>query len=261
MPVKGTRKAYEDAKVHLHVLGEEHAIDCKVRVGRTHLHELLPLARSLSASILAISTAHAQAEGKEISCQKGCTHCCRQLVPVSPLEARRLAEVVAAMSEPRRTEVRERFVRAIERLESAGLVDPRAPKGRAALVSKESTSSAAWDDVSRRYYELRIDCPFLEGDLCSIYEERPIACREYNAVTDPSLCEALDPGIEIAPRPSPMGDVLTKVTAELTGKRQAGVPLPLALEWARAHGKTLERERDGEAMFWALLRVMEEDGA
>ncbi|WP_170229545.1 YkgJ family cysteine cluster protein [Polyangium fumosum] len=261
MSVKSPRKAYEDAKVHLHVLGEEHEIECKVRVGRTQLHELLPLARSLSASILAISTAHARAQGKEISCQKGCTHCCRQLVPASPIEARRLGEVVAAMPEPRRAEVRERFVRAIERLEQAGLVDPRAPKGRSSLVSKEATSSAAWDDVSRRYYELRIDCPFLEGDLCSIYEERPIACREYNAVTDPALCEALDPGIEIAPRPSPMGDVLTKATGELTGKRQAGIPLPLALEWARVHGKTVERERDGEAMFWALLRVMEEDGA
>ncbi len=257
----GSAKAFEDAKVHLHVLGQEHVVDCKVRVGRTHLGELLPLARSLSASILAITTADARDRGKEVSCQKGCTHCCRQLVPVSPIEARRLAEVVGTMPEPGRSEVRARFVRAIERLEGAGLVDPRAAKGRAALVSKEARPSGAWNDVSRRYYDLRLDCPFLEGDLCSIYEERPLACREYNAVTDPSLCEALDPGIEIVERPSPMGDVLTKVTGEITGQRHTGIPLPLTLEWARVHGKGLDRPRDGEAMFWALLRVMEEAGA
>lgn len=49
----------------------------------------------------------------------------------------------------------------------------------------------------------------------------------------------------------------TKATAELTGYPQKGLPLALALEWARAHGKTLEQERDGEAMFWALMRGME----
>jgi len=254
-------KGFEDAKVHLDVLGEEHAIDCKVRVGRARLGELVPLARSLSASILAITTAHARDEGKEVSCRKGCTHCCRQLVPVSPLEARRLADVVRSLPEPRRAAIRDRFAEAAARLRAAGLVDPRGPKGRASLVSSESSASAAWDDVSRRYYALRIDCPFLEDDLCSLYEERPLACREYNAVTDPALCEALDPAIEIVPRPSPMGEALTKATNELTGKKYAGIPLPLVMEWVSVHGKELDREKDGEAMFWALMRGVEQEEA
>jgi Fe-S-cluster containining protein len=250
--------AYDDAKVHLEVLGREREFGCKVRVGPTRLAELLPLARAISAEIVAIATEHARGEGKEVACRKGCTHCCRQLVPVAPLEAKRLADVVEGMPKKRRTLVRERFLRAIERLEREGLVDAKAPAGRSALQSREASAAAAWDDVSRRYYELRLDCPFLEDDLCSIYDERPLACREYNAVTDPALCEAFDPGIEALPRPLPMGDVLAKVGAEISGVASRSIPLVLALEWARVHGKAVEKSGEGEEMFWALMRVMEE---
>lgn len=250
---------YEDAKVHLEVLGQEHELECKVRVGKnTRMAELLPVARAFSAKLVALSTEHVKAEGKEVACRKGCDHCCRQLVPVAPIEAKRLADLVAAMPKKRRAEIVERFARAIERLEAAGLLDAKAPRGRRALQSKEASSSAAWDDVSRRYYELRLDCPFLEGGACILYEERPLACREYNAVTDPSLCEALDPGIESVPRPLRMGEVLTKVGNELTGQTFYGVPLVLLLEWAQVSGRAIEKVGDGEQMFWELLRVMEE---
>jgi Fe-S-cluster containining protein len=250
--------AYDDAKVHLDVLGQVREIQCKVRVGPTRLLELLPLARSLSAELVSIAAEHARGEGKEVSCRKGCTHCCRQLVPLSPLEAKRIADIVEGMPKKRRNAIRERFVRLIEPLEREGLLDPKAPAGRRALQSRETSASAAWDDVSRRYYELRLDCPFLENDLCSIYDERPLACREYNAVTDPALCEAFDPNIEALPRPLPMGEVLTKVASEITGEDFQGIPLALALEWARSHGKALEKSGEGEEMFWVLMGVMEE---
>jgi Fe-S-cluster containining protein len=250
--------AYDDAKVHLEVLGQGREIQCKVRVGPTRLAELLPLARALSAELVSIAAEHARGEGKEISCQKGCTHCCRQLVPLSPLEAKRISDIVEGKPKKQRAEIRERFSRLIERLEREGLVDPKAPLGKRALQSRETSRAAAWDDVSRRYYELRLDCPFLEDDLCSIYDERPLACREYNAVTDPALCEALDPRIEAIPRPLPMGDVLTKAAGEITGTVFPGIPLALALEWTRLHGKELEKTGDGEEMFWVMMRVMEE---
>jgi len=250
--------AYDDAKVHLDVLGQEREVSCKVRVGPTRLAELLPLARALSGQITAISAEKARVEGKEISCRKGCAFCCRQLVPVSPIEAKRLADVVEGMPKKRRAEVRERFLRIIARLGSEGLIDAKAAPGRSALLSREAASSAAWQDVSRRYFELQMDCPFLEGGACSIYDERPLACREYNVVTDPALCEAFDPALEATARPVPMGEVLTKAAAEITGKVFQGIPLALSLEWARAHGKSLEVTGDGEEMFWAFMRTMEE---
>jgi NADH:ubiquinone oxidoreductase subunit D len=57
---------------------------------------------------------NARASGATVSCKKGCGACCRQLVPVSEIEARQLKELVEQMPEPRRSEIWARFERARE---------------------------------------------------------------------------------------------------------------------------------------------------
>jgi len=257
-PTRPTAAVYDDAKLHLSVLGNDHEIACRVRLGRTRLSELVPLARSISASVVGIATSQAATEGKTISCQRGCTHCCRQLVPVAPLEAKRLAEVISALSPERRDVIWERFAKAIQRLEQAGLVSAKPAQGVRAMVSKETDALAAWNDVSRRYYELRIDCPFLEDDSCSIYEERPLACREYNAVTPPALCASFDPGIETIERPVRLGEALTKAGNDVAKTKDMATPLPLVLEWVARRAKAFAGEYDGEKLFWALVAAIEE---
>lgn len=249
---------YDDAKLHLNVLGKDHEIDCRVRLGRTRLSELVGLARSISGSIVALATDHAAQQGKTISCQRGCTHCCRQLVPVAPLEAKRLAEVIAAMPAEQRRVIGERFQEALQTLEKAGLVRAKPARGLRAMTSKETDVVAAWNDVSRRYYELRLDCPFLENDSCVIYEERPIACREYNAVTPSEMCENFDPGIETLERPVRLGEALTQAGNEVAKAKDMAIALPLVLEWVTARAQVFSGEYDGEKLFWALVEAIEE---
>lgn len=253
-----TTPSYDDGKLHLNVLGAEHEISCRVRLGRARLSELVELSRSISASMLAISTEHAAREGKTISCTRGCTHCCRQLVPVAPLEAKRLAEVLAALPKEDRGRILQRFADALQKLETAGLLSAKPAQGLRALVSQEKDAVAAWNDVSRRYYELRIDCPFLENNSCSIYEERPIACREYNAVTPPDLCEAFDAAIETIERPVRLGEALTKAGNDVAKTKDMAMALPLVLEWVALRAKAFGGEYDGEKMFWALAGAIEE---
>lgn len=257
-PHRATTAAYDDAKLHLNVLGGDHEVTCRVRLGRTRLSELVPLARSVSSSVVALATEHAASQGKTISCQRGCTHCCRQLVPVAPLEAKRLAEVISALSPEQRSAILERFSKALETLEQANLLSAKPAQGQRAMVSNEKDATAAWNDVSRRYYELRMDCPFLENDSCSIYEERPIACREYNAVTAPSLCESFDSGIETIERPVRLGEALTKAGNDVAKTKDMAIALPLVLEWVATRAKAFSGEYDGEALFWALVGAIEE---
>lgn len=253
-----TEPSYDDGKLHLNVLGADHEITCRVRLGRVRLSELVGLSRSISASMLSISTEHAAREGKKISCARGCTHCCRQLVPVAPLEAKRLAEVLAALPKDKRQGILKRFADALEKLEAAGLLSAKPARGLRALVSQEKDAVMAWNDVSRRYYELRLDCPFLENDSCSIYQERPIACREYNAVTPPELCEAFDSAIETIERPVRLGEALTKAGNDLAKTKDMAIALPLVLEWVALRAKAFGGEYDGEKMFWALAGAIEE---
>jgi Fe-S-cluster containining protein len=126
------------------------------------------------------------------------------------------------------------------------------------MASKETDATARWNDVSRRYYELLLDCPFLENDSCLIYEERPIACREYNSVTPPALCEAFDPGIETLERPVRMGEALTKAGNDVAKTKDMAIALPLVLEWVNSRAKAFSGEYDGEKLFWALVEAIQE---
>lgn len=251
------RASYDDAKIHLNVLGQEHEIDCTVRIGRARLSELLTLTRSIESKLTAIAAEHAASQGKTVSCKKGCVACCRHLVPVSPLEAKRLAELVAAMPSEQRKAITRRFDEILSKMEMAGILGPKSGTARSALTSKETDHAAAWNDVSLTYFRLHIDCPFLQDEACSIYEERPMACRQFNAVTDPALCTTLDPNVETLQRPVFMSEVLTDAVNAIAKTRAPAIPLALALEWAHANGKHLSGEYDGESMFWKLLEVME----
>jgi Fe-S-cluster containining protein len=256
-----TAPRFDSAKIHLHVLGHDRELDLRVRVGPSSLRDLLPTAREISERVAAIAVEHAIAEGKSISCKAGCGACCRQLVPISVVEARSLAELVASMPPKRRAELRRRFQEAVRRLEKAGLLDARAKKGRLALLSTAAPGESGFENVSKRYFAEQIACPFLEDESCSIYADRPLVCREYNATTPAEWCRELSARVETAPRPARMSEVLAETASALTGHDFPCIPLTLSLEWSEAHGKSLAGTHDGEAMFWALLDHMETEGA
>src|SRR5262249_20241959 len=116
-------------------------------------------------------------KGKTISCKAGCGACCRQLVPISETEARRIADLVEELPEPRRAVVRQRFADARRRLEESGMLDK--------LLHHENWSDDAFRAIGIGYFNLGIPCPFLDDESCSIHPDRPITCREY-LVTSPA---------------------------------------------------------------------------
>src|SRR5262249_38699906 len=102
----------------------------------------------------------AQAEmGQAVSCRKGCGACCRQLVPISRTEGERLLQVIEAMPSERRKELRRRFAAAEAAIKAAGL---------------EQRSGQTDRELSLAYFALRVPCPFLEDESCSIHAERPL---------------------------------------------------------------------------------------
>src|SRR5262249_12654648 len=122
-----------------------------------------------------------EAEGKTVSCRKGCSACCRaQPVPVTPPEAYALLRLVGNLPEPRRTQGRAPLAHRAPRPGEAGLADRCLQLDADRDVTKTEVHEAA-----RRYFRLGLACPFLEDDACSIYEDRPLICREY-LVTSPA---------------------------------------------------------------------------
>lgn len=210
------------------------------------LADLLPLARALSDAVVSETARAVEEAGERVSCASGCGACCRNLIALSDVEARRLAVLVEALPEPRRSEVRERFAAAQARLDAAGLLAP--------LRAPESCSPEEYAALSARYFAERLACPFLEEESCSIYEERPLTCREHLVTSPPELCAR--PGSEGVRRvrlPVLVFNALARVNVPADGRAaELWVPLVLAPEWAAAH-RDVERPAPAPDLLRKLL--------
>jgi Fe-S-cluster containining protein len=167
-------------------------------------------------------------QGGEISCKKGCGACCRQHVPISPAEARLLAAVVDNLPEPGQSIIRERFREAARKLKESGVMDPAMNYHR--LVPAEIKA------MVKAYFKLQIACPFLDEESCSIHPFRPLICREYLVISDPSHCASLDEEkLERLLFPVSVAGAF----AGMSGVHREGenhyIPLIMALEWTEEH--------------------------
>lgn len=251
----------EIARIHLDMLGELRVFPVLIRLGRRSLLDLLPPARELTEQAAAVAVAQARDRGEQISCRAGCGACCRQLVAISVLEALALAELVATLPPAARERVRARFGDAVHRLESAGLLDPAAPKGQRVLtIEVAGERRAVVDALARRYFAERIPCPFLEEESCTIHPDRPVVCREYHVTSPAATCADLYGGAVVSVQPPlHVGDALARVAARVAGTPPSTIPLVLALEWAEANGERLRAPCDGMAVFRAFVEEIDRD--
>lgn len=226
-------------------LGED-TVELKFTVpeGACPPESLLPGARALANDVAALGEARVRRQGLRISCTKGCGACCRQLVPISPTEARALAALVASLPPERAAAVRQRFAAALERMESAGLP----PRGH------PDTDKPAFREFGLAWFRLGIPCPFLEDESCSIHPERPLVCREYLVTSPPAACAQLGAGeVRQVPVPVRVWSVFARSASP------AGVvewmPLVEALRFAEANPGA-DGTRTGPQRVEAFLREL-----
>jgi Fe-S-cluster containining protein len=203
----------------------EATMEMAVPTGTMPLRLMLPLFHETADALISLAVKAARAEGGTVSCRAGCGACCRQLVPIAPVEARRLCERIDAMPEPRRTTVRERFAAAEARLTAAGLRDR--------LLRRGSPAPGGLRALGLEYFALGIACPFLENESCSIYADRPGACREYLVVSPAANCSTpTTETVRKVPMPLKVSNAL--MTLEHAGATPSNqwVPLSLAPVWA-----------------------------
>jgi Fe-S-cluster containining protein len=206
----------------------------EVSTGFVPITELVPVLRDLGERAMALEEAQAIAAGERVSCRKGCAACCRMLVPVSAPEALALGELIETLPEERRRATLRRVDEVRRRLEQAGLW---APLTEIADTDRQF-SDEEMEPINRAYFALRMPCPFLESEVCSIYEGRPAACRELLVTSPSELCE--DPVANpVRPLPVPlrMSTVLGLLWSELNGGPIRFIPLPVALAWATRHAE------------------------
>jgi Fe-S-cluster containining protein len=219
------------ACVDLTIEGTRLAAEISVPTAPARLSELVPLFHSLADAVVGASIKSVESQGRSISCSNGCAACCRQLVALPEAEARRIRDLVEGLPEPRRSTIRARFAEAIRRLESSGLVERL--RDFAALSNQEQNA------LGRDYFFEKIACPFLEQESCSIYHDRPFACREYFVTSAPELCnnpfDNLVAGLALPVQVWPLIVRMGQTASEAGSGPFTWIPLLLVLEWAEAH--------------------------
>jgi Fe-S-cluster containining protein len=219
----------------------------EVPAGFVPVSAIVPLLRRLGEEALALEEQRAREAGQSVSCRKGCAACCRMLVPVSVPEAFALADALDRLPDQQRKIVYRRLKETRGRLEAAGLWER--------LLALSETDRALGDEdfapVNRDYYALRLPCPFLEQESCSIYEERPAACRELLVTSPADLCQDIESN-PVTPLPVAVrvSTALGLLWAELKNDAPRLIPLPLAIEWAKRH----ENER---ALTWRGTELLD----
>ena len=194
--------------------------------------QIIPLMRRLGEQAQALEQQRAVASGQTISCAKGCAACCRMLVPVSPPEAFALRTMVAGLPVERRQAYRRSVADALAQLDRAGLL----ARLRHLTDTDRPMTDEEMEPINRAYYALKLPCPFLENEMCSIYEDRPAACRELLVTSPADWCQdMINKPVRALPVPLRVGTVLGLLWSTLVGGSPRLIPLPLALEWADRH--------------------------
>jgi len=204
----------------------------EVPTGFVPVTTIVPLMRRLSQQAQALEERKSVAAGHPISCRMGCAACCRMLVPVSAPEAFALKDMILALPDARRARMMTKLSETRARVEQAGLL--------ARLTDVAETTQPLIDEemepLNREYYALRMPCPFLENESCSIYEDRPAACRELLVTTPAELCQDMVKNqVQALPVPVRISTVMGALWSELVGGPARLIPLPIALDWAERH--------------------------
>ena len=184
--------------------------------------EVVPALQGLVNAVVEAAEA-----GHTVSCRKGCGACCRQLVPVSRTEGERLLQLVDALPAQRRETLLARFATAEAAIEGAGLKD------RGGRTDHE---------LSAAYFALRLPCPFLEDESCSIHPERPLVCREYLVTSPAELCSgSAQEGVTPVAVPK-----VSMAARTLQEESDDWFPLALLMAWRRIRPRRGERRTGPE---------------
>ncbi|TAJ08293.1 MAG: YkgJ family cysteine cluster protein [Nitrospirae bacterium] len=211
---------------------------------------IVPSIRRIGEAAQALEERDVVMHGAAISCKKGCAACCRMLIPLAAPEAFALADAIRAWPAEQREAVLTSLADARAQLERTGVL----PHLYEIAESERQLDDDTFEPINRAYYALRLPCPFLVEEVCSIYDDRPAACRELLVTSPAELCQDLERNpVRPVPIPLRVGTVLALLWADLIGGPARFIPLPLALEWAERHRQKGGRSWQGREMLERAL--------
>ncbi len=193
------------------------------------LAELVPMAWQLADRIIEAIGRNIHESDRRISCRKGCSSCCRYLIPITTAEAYHIRnEIYNQPASEQRT-----LLRACQ-IAAQKLIGRKIPSN---LFSTSCDFQERLTCLSDWYKELDLPCPFLVNHCCCIYEFRPLVCREYLVTTHPTKC--LAHSAEKARKvilPVSVAEVMAETCCQ-TEEAEPSILLPLLVPFLQANAE------------------------
>jgi Fe-S-cluster containining protein len=211
------------------------------------LSDMVPLAQAISDKLVSILIEQAAQTGRPVQCRNGCCACCRYLVALSLPEVYAFRQVFSSIDIERRIPILHAGINASKQILDSSL---REKSG----IHDGSDMPA----INQWYASLHLKCPFLSAGSCSIYEQRPLACREHIVITSPAFCDSRqNQSPEIVNVPVSMAEVLGELAADLHGSAVEAVILPLALTCMDLYVTQAHRTWPAVEMLTRFLHILE----
>lgn len=189
---------------------------------------VIPFGREITNAAVDKAEANSIAAGKPISCKKGCGACCKQLVPISATEARYLVKKIAQQPSAKREAIMKKFEAAEQTLKAAGVWET--------LLTPEKLAKADIQAFGLDYFDIGLDCPFLEDNACSIHQERPLTCREFLATSPAEHCATpRTQQVETVAVPVKFSKAIATIDQGMKSYQTEWVALPTIFSWVKKH--------------------------
>ncbi len=241
--------------LELDILGKPVNLRIGVGQGQARLTDIVPLAQAVCTKITDAVLERIRSDGGCIPCRKGCSACCSSLVPLSVSEALRLREAILAMPESQRRLMQQSCLLVAQRI-----LKRKPPKSFVAQTAGTSPNSLDEGNMVASWYRnLNLACPFHYKGVCTIYEQRPLACREHFVKGSARACKGGRGTAEEVKMPVQMVAALAQLASELEGTGVEAVMLPLVLVWAQENVERAKQTWPAAMMverFVEIVKVM-----
>jgi Fe-S-cluster containining protein len=233
--VNNSGNGVEIISLDLDLFGESTQFRIGVEDKQAKLADIVPMARLLSTRIIQSVQNILAGNGIAVPCGKGCAVCCHYLTLLSVPEAFRMMEEIMLMPQEQINDIKQYC------LKIAGQYQKQLSKYGAFNVSLNTNivNEPQLMEIAEWYFKKKLPCPFLHNNLCTIYGQRPVACREYLVAGSVLRCQANDDETARKVRvPILIANALTFLSSELEHREQERVAVPYIFDW---HTQNMER--------------------
>ena len=202
----------------LDLYGKNLHFDISFGTDTVGLEAIVGVAREICDKITEFVVAKNIEQGERVPCCQGCVNCCNYLITASSAEIFCLVEDVKKLNDSFYKYVQKNILLACQQI-----LKKKPP---------EHFDHSQLNDLSDWYKSLNLSCPFLFEGSCSIYDVRPISCREYFIKGSPNVCKGKRGFAEVLEMPVSIANVLNDFCCELEDESDTSVMLSLFQVWA-----------------------------